>query len=45
VLVIGAGPIGLVHAWGMKYLNPELNQEKLSIVNNDQQANLAAGSR
>ncbi len=25
VLVIGAGPIGLVHAWGMKYLNPELN--------------------
>ncbi|WP_115707244.1 FAD-dependent oxidoreductase [Legionella sainthelensi] len=25
VLVVGAGPIGLINAWGMKYLNPKLN--------------------
>lgn len=25
VLVIGAGPVGLVNAWGMKHLNPNLN--------------------
>ncbi|MDP1603980.1 MAG: hypothetical protein Q8M03_12025 [Legionella sp.] len=25
VLVIGAGPIGLINAWGMKHLNPHLN--------------------
>lgn len=25
ILVVGAGPIGLVNAWGMKRLNPKLN--------------------
>ncbi|HIE3579091.1 TPA: hypothetical protein ACXLVG_000702 [Legionella anisa] len=24
VLVVGAGPIGLINAWGMKQLNPNL---------------------
>ncbi|MBA3537430.1 MAG: hypothetical protein H0T84_12625, partial [Tatlockia sp.] len=25
ILVVGAGPIGLINAWGMKRLNPDLN--------------------
>ncbi|HRD68505.1 MAG TPA: hypothetical protein PK657_00015 [Legionella sp.] len=25
VLVVGAGPIGLINAWGLKRLNPALN--------------------